>query len=424
VTPATGTPAPDSAAPLHRVPRGVRLREAALAALPALLTATLLLVATQPAYRTLLARGDGWSLYAYQGLAQDVQQYQVARLDPVLAGDERRDIRDRVLSSLYTPAQFEALRAVESQGDARLANVRALLEQDTPASVAAAARQAIQLNAQAENYANAQGRAYLGAFAEMRRTLLLTALATGILSMLLILRALGLWRSERERRARREARQREALSLASHELRRPLQALLLASDLLRQAETPEQRQHLLGMVEDSALQLASRADLSRLDELYLDVTLRVAPTDLRRLVERFAGGRVRVRVPAGPLIWAVDPGRVRQILENLVENALKYSAGPVEVTLGSPGNPAVASPQMTVRDHGPGISAEQRARLFLPFERGPQGLTPGQGLGLSLARRYARAHGGDVTLEDAPGGGTLARLTLGEPPLIDERRGG
>nr|WP_221269807.1 sensor histidine kinase [Deinococcus budaensis] len=409
---------------MHRVPPGVRLREALLAALPALVTVALLLVATQPAHQSLLARGDGWSLYAYQGLAQDVQQYQVARLDPALDPAERRDIRDRALSSLHTPAQFAELKAVEGQGDARLAEVRALLERDTPASVAAAARQAVQLNAQAENLANARGQAYLEAFNQMRRALLLTALATGVLSMLLIWRALLLWRSERERRALREARQREALSLASHELRRPLQALLLASDLLRRAETPEQRQHLLGMVEDSALQLASRADLSRLDDLYLDVTLRVAPTDLRRLAERLAGGRVQVRVPAPPVVWPVDPGRVRQILENLIENALKYSAGPVEVAVERAAAPVPgAPPQITVRDHGPGIPAEQRTRLFLPFERGPQGLTPGQGLGLSLARRYARAHGGDVTLEDAPGGGTLARVTLGQPPLIDERRG-
>lgn len=410
----------DSGSPAapHLVPRGVRAREVVLAALPALLTVALLLVATQPAYRTLLERGDGWSLYAYQGLAQDVGQYQVARLDPALSDAERRDVRDIALSSLNTPGQFEHLEEVERYGDAGLEGVRALLLEDTPASVAAAARQAIQLNAQAESLANVLGGQYLEAFASMRRTLLLTALATGVLSMLLILRALLLWRAERERRARREARQREALSLASHELRRPLQALLLASDLLRQADTPEQRQQLLGMIEDSALQLASRADLSRLSDLYLDVTLRVARTDLRLPVGRMAGGRVTVQVPGVPVPWTVDADRLRQIIENLVENALKYTSGPVEVTLRLPGGP----PEITVRDHGPGIPAGLRAQMFLPYERGPRGLTPGQGLGLSLARRYARAHGGDVTLEDAPGGGTLARLTLGEPPLVEERR--
>jgi signal transduction histidine kinase len=411
-----------SPAALHLVRRGVRVREVVLAALPALLTVVLLLVATQPTYRTLLERGDGWSLYAYQGLAQDVGQYQVARLDPALSDAERRDIRDIALSSLNNPGQFEHLEEVERQGDARLAEVRALLLGDTPASVAAAVRRAIQLNAQAESLSNALGEEYLGAFASMRRTLLLTALATGVLSMLLILRALLLWRAERERRARREARQREALSLASHELRRPLQALLLASDLLRQADTPEQRQQLLGMIEDSALQLASRADLSRLSDLYLDVTLRVARTDLRLPVGRMAGGRVTAHVPGAPVAWPVDADRLRQIIENLVENAVKYTSGPVEVTLSLPGD----QPEITVRDHGPGIPAGLRAQMFLPYERGPRGLTPGQGgsqgLGLSLARRYARAHGGDVALEDAPGGGTLARLTLGEPPLAEERR--
>lgn len=271
------TPAPAA----HRVPRAVMLREGILAVLPALLTVGLLLLATQPAYHTLLQGGNGWSPYAYQGLAQDVQAYQVARLDPSLSDEERRDIRDRALSSAQTPAQFKALDVVEGYGDARLAEVERLLREDTSASVAAAAREAIGLGAQAASYTGQTRAASLRALGDMRRALIFTAFATGLLSMLLTLRALLLWRAERDRRAHREARQREALSLASHELRRPLQALMLASDLLRHAETPEQRQHLLALIEDSATQLASRADLTRLNDLYLDVTLRVSRVDLR-----------------------------------------------------------------------------------------------------------------------------------------------
>ncbi|WP_051517365.1 sensor histidine kinase [Deinococcus phoenicis] len=420
------TPAFPDARPVHRVSPAVGVREVILAALPALLTVALLLLATQPAYRTLIENGNGWTPYAYQGLTQDVQSYQVARLDPALSAAERQMRREVALSSAGNPAQFTMLAAVEARGDARLERVAALLRRDTPTSVAAASREAIRLTAQAGDLANETKVQYVQALEAMRRALIATALATGILSMLLTVRALLLWRTERERRARREARQREALSLASHELRRPLQSLLLASDLLRHADTPEQRQHLLGLIEDSATQLASRADLTRLQDLYLDVTLRLSRPDLRVLVQRVAGGRVTARVPGSPVPWAVDADRLRQILENLVENAVKYTSGPVELTLDMPGG----QPEITVRDHGPGMPAELRERAFLPYERGPRGLTEGQGLGLSLVRRYARAHGGDVTLEDAPGGGTLVRLTLGEPPLVEQagqarvRRGG
>lgn len=450
------TPAADR--PAHPVPLGVRVREGLLAALPALLTALLLLLATQPAYETLIQRGSGWTPYAYQGLVQDVQAYQLARLDPTVSEEERRLRYEMALSSALTPTQFTQLDAVEQRGEARLSRVAALLRENTPQSVAEAAREAVRLNAQAGDFAGETRVQYVRALEDLRRALVATAVATGLLSMLLTGRALLLWRAERERRARREARQREALSLASHELRRPLQALLLASDLLRQADTPEQRQHLLSLIEDSAAQLANRADLTRLQDLYLDVTLRVTRPDLRALVGRVAGGRVTVHLPGEPVVWPVDAGRVRQILENLVENALKYTSGPVEVTLGTAGG----RPEITVRDAGPGIPAELRERVFLPYERGPRGLIPdgvdalesaeqseeqktrdgeggrrsgaapnlraskqsriteGRGLGLALVRRYARAHGGDVTLEDAPGGGTLARVTLGEPPLVDE----
>lgn len=394
----------------------IRLREVVLAALPAVLTVVLLLLATQPAYETLIRNGNGWTPYAYQALAQDVLAYQVAQLDPRQGGGQRQMKYEMALSSAANPGQFTMLPAVEAHGDARLARIEALLRQNTAASIAQAAREAIRLNAQAGDFANETRVQYVQALEAMRRALIGTALITGILSMLLTVRALLLWRAERERRSRREARQREALSLASHELRRPLQALLFASDLLRQADTPEQREHLLSLIEDSTAQLASRADLTNLQDLYMDVNLRLTRPDLRPLVQRAAGGRVCVQVPAEPVLWPVDVDRLRQIIENLVENALKYTSGPVEVALATPGG----RPTITVRDFGPGIPIDLRERVFLPYERGSHAPAQGQGLGLPLVRRYARAHGGDVTLEDAPGGGTLARLTLGEPPRLEK----
>ncbi|PNY82971.1 sensor histidine kinase [Deinococcus koreensis] len=405
---------------MRGVPPALAWREALLAALPALLTIALLSLATQPAYRALINGNNGARLYAFQGLVQDVQSYQIASLSPEISPRKRLEFHDRALSSARTPTQFTGLAEIESYGEARLAQVAHYLEQDTPESRAAASLEAIRLGRQADEQAKAVIRRYVGALTQLRRTLLGTALVTGLMSMLLIARALLMWRAERERRSRREARQREALHLASHELRRPLQSLLLASDLLRHADTPERRQHLLGLIEDSAAQLASRADLTRLNDLYLDVTLRVSSTDLRPLLRRLASARVQVEVPSQPVTWLVDPDRLLQIVENLVENALKYTDGLVEVRLQEVGG----APEISVRDRGPGLSESQLETVFLPYERGPRGLRGGQGLGLPLVRRYARAHGGDVSLAPAPGGGLIATVRLGEPAssLTEPRR--
>jgi len=403
--------APHPAAGPGPIRRQVLLREVVLAALPAVLTVALLFFAARPGYAPLLEQSQGWKPYAYQGLAQDVQAYRIALLDPAEDAASRRVSWQIALSSAANPGQFKLLSVVEGYGEARLGHIEALLRQNTPRSVAAAAREAVTLSAQASNFTYSMRETALEELTLLRWVLVSAGSLTGLLSLLLTGRALMLWRAERERQSRREARQREALSLASHELRRPLQSLLLASDLLRQAGTPEQRQHLLTLIEDSAAQIASRADLTRLQALYVDVSLEVTPTDLREVVEVSPDSRVTVRVPPQPVVWSVDAARLRQIVENLVENALKYTSGPVEVTL----DVLAGRPEITVRDAGPGIAPGLREGLFLPFQRGPGRHDSGQGLGLALVRRYARAHGGEVTLEDAPGGGTLARVTLGEP---------
>ncbi|BBN95659.1 periplasmic sensor signal transduction histidine kinase [Deinococcus grandis] len=396
-----------TARPAH--PRRELLRELLLALLPLLATVTLLALATQPAYIALTNGGKGLSPYAYQGLVQDVLQYRVALVNPQATPEEREVRYQQALSSASNRRQFVLLDSVESWGEFRLLNVQRDLERRTLAGAERAADEAIALNNLVRDYSADQGATYERAFLELRRALIGSAIFSGLLSLVLILRALLLWRADRVRAQRREDRQREALRLASHEMRRPLQALLLAADALRSARDEGMQQRLLTQIEDSAAQLASRADLTRLNDLYLDVTLRVQPTDLGELVRRFSSSRVHVTAPS-PLVWPVDANRVRQMLENLVENAVKYTQGTVEVTLDAPGG----APRVQVRDHGPGISDELRGRVFLPYERGPQSLGPGSGLGLPLVRRYAHAHGGDVMLNHAPGGGLLITLTFGQ----------
>ena len=396
-----------TARPAH--PRRELLRELLLALLPLLATVTLLGLITQPAYTALLKGGKGLRPYAYHGLVQDLLQYRVATLDPQVTPEERTERYQQALSSASNRKQYAYLNDLEASDEFRLSAVQRGLEQRTPQGLQRAIDEAVALNNLVRDYSSDQGAAYERAFLELRRALIGSAIFSGLLSLVLILRALLLWRADRVRAQRREDRQREALRLASHEMRRPLQALLLAADALRSARDEGMQQRLLTQIEDSAAHLASRADLTRLNDLYLDVTLRVQPTDLGELVRRFSSSRVHVTAPS-PLVWPVDANRVRQMLENLVENAVKYTQGTVEVTLDAPGG----APRVQVRDHGPGISDELRGRVFLPYERGPQSLGPGSGLGLPLVRRYAHAHGGDVMLNHAPGGGLLITLTFGQ----------
>ncbi|GGR77611.1 sensor histidine kinase [Deinococcus sedimenti] len=390
--------------------RRTLLRELLLALLPLLATVTLLALATQPAYRALLNNGTGTRPYAYQGLVQDLLIYRANLLDPAVTPQERQDSYEQVLGSARNRAQFAYLTELEARDEFRLAAVQRGLEARTAEGLRQATDEAFALNNLARDLGTAQSGAYVQALHDLSRALIGSALFSGLLSLTLILRALLLWRADRLRAQQREERQRDALNLASHEMRRPLQALLLAADALRAAPDEGLRQRLLTQIEDSAAQLASRADLTRLNDLYMDVTLHVQPVDLGELVRRFSSGRVHVSAPALPLVWSVDANRVRQMLENLVENAVKYTQDVVELTLDAPSG----TPRVQVRDHGPGMSDDLRGRVFLPYERGPQSLGPGSGLGLPLVRRYARAHGGDVMITHAPGGGLLITLTFGQ----------
>jgi two-component system sensor histidine kinase MprB len=101
------------------------------------------------------------------------------------------------------------------------------------------------------------------------------------------------------------------------------------------------------------------------------------------------------------------PATIERAVSNLLDNAAKWSPpdGQIEVT--------VRDGELTVRDHGPGIDAEDLPYVFDRFYRAPgaRGM-PGSGLGLAIARQVAEAHGGSVTAERPDSGGTLMRLTL------------
>jgi PAS domain S-box-containing protein len=209
----------------------------------------------------------------------------------------------------------------------------------------------------------------------------------------------------------------EFLSIASHELRTPLTTLQLRLQSLRREVTSPKLDSSLRQAQRLIALVDNLLDVSRLDSGQL--VLRCESFDLvaatRELVGRFvevastAHVALEVRADA-PIEGSWDRVRVEQIVENLVGNALKYAANaPIEVEVSA--DDAVA--RVTVRDHGPGISVEDQARIFEPFERATSSRNyGGLGLGLFIARRYAEAHGGRLLLDSTSGEGATFVVEL------------
>ncbi len=210
--------------------------------------------------------------------------------------------------------------------------------------------------------------------------------------------------------------QRQLVADASHELRTPVTSLRTNIEILqRQAHDmdPAEQQRILGDVveqtEELTLLMNDLIDLARGEELRADTEDTRLDLVVGEVVER-----MRRNVPATsfqldlePTILAGLPARLERAVVNLIDNAIKYSpAGePVEIRL--------RGKELTVRDHGPGIPAEDLPHVFDRFYRGAEARgRPGSGLGLAIVRQVAGQHGGSVTATPAAGGGTLMRLWL------------
>jgi signal transduction histidine kinase len=133
--------------------------------------------------------------------------------------------------------------------------------------------------------------------------------------------------------------------------------------------------------------------------------------------------RITFRRPAGSVRVHGDPARIAQILDNLLGNALKYSAAdaPIEVSLHVQG----AEAQVRITDHGVGIPADERHLLFTPFYRtSTTRNTRGTGLGLHISKRLAESHGGRLWLEASSSDGSVFALALPLPvPLYEQGAG-
>jgi signal transduction histidine kinase len=216
----------------------------------------------------------------------------------------------------------------------------------------------------------------------------------------------------------------EFMSVAGHELRTPLTALRLQvhaiADGARALTDPKlvERSMKAGkQIERLAKLIDQLLDVSRIESG--QISLQREPMDLgltvREVCERHADGAAhagcQLRVLCEePLAGSWDKLRVEQVVLNLVANAIKYGAEmPVDIVARNAGDRAV----LTVRDHGIGIAADDRERIFERFERAVAGRRyGGLGLGLWIARQAVEAHGGTIRVESRPGEGSTFTVEL------------
>ena len=226
----------------------------------------------------------------------------------------------------------------------------------------------------------------------------------------------------------------QLLSTVSHELRTPLASIKgFATTLLRQDVVwdEDSRRDFLGIIDEESDRLSelisNLLDMSRIEA----GTLRVEPEStelipiIQETVEEFQHTtqihRFQIRVAHGLPTVHADPRRVRQVLRNLVENAVKYSpgGGPIDVAA----EPLPDCVQVSVSDRGLGIEPEHLDRVFDRFYQVDSASTRqvgGSGLGLSICKAIVKAHHGRIWAESEPGVGSAFYFTL---PLEEEGRG-
>jgi two-component system sensor histidine kinase KdpD len=223
-----------------------------------------------------------------------------------------------------------------------------------------------------------------------------------------------------EERSRWHRAQNTLLAAISHDFRTPLAAIVgAASSLQAQHDklAPQAQDKLLATVLDEADYLSTLTEntleyvrLASDGEVHFDwqAMEEIVGAVLARVRRRDPDRRIQARVPGDlPLVQA-DPVLLAQLLENLLDNALKYGAGPIDIVVAQEG----AWMELAVLDRGPGIPAGEEQAIFEPFRRGDRCGPRGAGLGLALCRAIARAHDGDVSLHARAGGGSSFVLRL------------
>lgn len=220
-------------------------------------------------------------------------------------------------------------------------------------------------------------------------------------------------------------------AIVSHELRTPVSAILAGAHVIRHGDRPEATPETANLIIDAGrLMTGMLNDL--LDHSKIEaraMTIEARDFDLTALLadtERFWGAPAKekgltLKAPAeGPPLWLKgDPYRLRQILNNLISNAIKFTAaGVVAVEAQIEGEGRQRTLHLTVRDQGTGIAPEAMSRLFTPFAQGSAEVARtygGTGLGLAVSRDLARLMGGELTAQSVNGEGAAFTLSVTLP---------
>jgi len=214
--------------------------------------------------------------------------------------------------------------------------------------------------------------------------------------------------------------QQQLIADAGHELRTPLTSLRTNVELLTRSEEtgrpipPADRKALLASVKAQMTELASLiGDLQELSRSEGQRGERVQVVSLQDTVEsalrraRLRGPELTITADVQPWFVQSEPSALERAVVNILDNAVKFSpeGGTIEVQL--------TRGVLTVRDHGPGIPADELPHVFDRFWRSPSARAlPGSGLGLSIVARTVQQAGGEVALAHAPGGGTVATVRM------------
>jgi PAS domain S-box-containing protein len=227
----------------------------------------------------------------------------------------------------------------------------------------------------------------------------------------------------------------EFISVAAHELRSPLTTVyarlqLVERRLSRQDLEPASLQRDVAMVRQAADRLKTLIDRlldsSRITSGQLQLDRET--TDLAAMVESVAlmlaetsGREITVGASDSPENHQadVDGVRIEEVIVNLIDNAVKYSPRDTAIDVELSSTPAAI--RIAVRDRGPGIHADERARIFEPFHRSSTA-APGFGLGLHIAKEIVELHGGTLTVEAPVDGGS--RFVVMLPRKLGRRSGG
>ncbi|AWW38261.1 MULTISPECIES: sensor histidine kinase [Streptomyces] len=225
------------------------------------------------------------------------------------------------------------------------------------------------------------------------------------------------------RLAQSEEDQRRLVQDAGHELRTPLTSLRTNISLLRRIDElpPESRDELVADLTQEARELtdlvnelvdlaAGQSDTEPVQRIDLaDLAEEVAGLSRRR-----SGRRIEVRA-SGHTTAEVRPGMLTRAISNLVENAAKFDSeglAPIEIVVAGPARPGTV--RVEVLDRGPGVAAPDLTRVFDRFYRAADARSlPGSGLGLSIVREVALAHGGAPFAHRREGGGSVIGFTVG-----------